>query len=181
MGAAENTDIVVALKGDHSTIEKHLLAVTEAVEADRPAVFRALVELLVRHEVAEEVVVYPAIRDMPGGDSVADARIAEQAEAESRLAELERFRPDTTEFASTFSQLRKSVLEHTALEEEHVFPLLERAPEETRGRLGDRYASARSSAPTHPHPSAPDTPPGNRLAGPVASLFDRMRDFTTNG
>jgi hypothetical protein len=31
-------------------------------------------------------------------------------------------------------------------------------------------------APTHPHPNAPDTPPGNMVLGPVAALADRFRD-----
>lgn len=34
---------------------------------------------------------------------------------------------------------------------------------------------AYSSAPTRPHPSAPDTSPGNAIAGPVAALSDRIR------
>ncbi|HUR08087.1 MAG TPA: hypothetical protein VM347_36465 [Nonomuraea sp.] len=31
-------------------------------------------------------------------------------------------------------------------------------------------------APTRPHPSAPDTPPGNKLLGPATGLIDRLRD-----
>jgi len=31
-------------------------------------------------------------------------------------------------------------------------------------------------APTHPHPNAPDTPPGNMVLGAVAALADRFRD-----
>ncbi len=181
MAAADSTDIVTALKKDHESIEEHLAAVQRADDAGRPAAFRELTELLVRHEMAEEMVLYPALRDLPGGAPVADARIAEQAEAESRLSELERFRCDTTEFLTTFAQLQKSVLEHAGLEEKHVFPLLEGLAEGARSHLGGRYVSARASAPTHPHPSAPDTPPGNRLAGPVAALFDRMRDALGHG
>jgi Thiamine pyrophosphate enzyme, N-terminal TPP binding domain len=33
-----------------------------------------------------------------------------------------------------------------------------------------------AATPTHPRPRAPDTPPGNRLLGPVAALFDKARD-----
>ena len=31
-------------------------------------------------------------------------------------------------------------------------------------------------APSRPHPSAPDEPPGDKVLGPVAGLLDRMRD-----
>jgi hypothetical protein len=31
-------------------------------------------------------------------------------------------------------------------------------------------------APTHPHPHAPSTPPGNVVAGAAASIVDKARD-----
>lgn len=45
-----------------------------------------------------------------------------------------------------------------------------------RVELGRRYVKAKDAAPTHPHPHAPDTPPGNVVLGPVAALVDRVRD-----
>lgn len=170
------SDIVELITEDHEALKSRLGEVTPAQGTDRDRVFRDLTEALVRHEVAEEVVVYPALRRLDRGDAVADARISEQAEAESKLAELERFRSDTSEFATGFSQLQDSVLGHAQLEEREVLPMLAELPEDRRFELGHRYVRARSSAPTHPHPSAPDTPPGNVLAGPVAALFDRIRD-----
>ena len=170
------TDIVSLITDDHEAVKRSLSAVTEAQGAERGGAFHQVTELLVRHEVAEEMVVYPAVRRLDGGPALADARIAEQAEAESKLAELERFRADTSEFATSFSQLQDSVLAHARLEERDVFPLFDHMSPDERRALGQRYVRARSSAPTHPHPSAPDTPPGNVLAGPVAALFDRIRD-----
>lgn len=38
---------------------------------------------------------------------------------------------------------------------------------------------AKKMAPTRPHPSAPDTPPGNKLLGPGVGLVDRARDLLT--
>jgi hemerythrin superfamily protein len=169
--------IVSLIQEDHAALRRELDALEQATDAERPRRFADLTEHLVRHEVAEELVVYPALRRLPGGDRVADARIAEQAEAEQRLAELDRFRSDTAEFHTTFTQLRGSVLDHAALEESDVIPLLSSAlSEEEAGEMGRRYVSARSSAPTHPHPSAPDTPPANTVAGPIVALFDRIRD-----
>ena len=45
-----------------------------------------------------------------------------------------------------------------------------------RIELGKRYVKAKEAAPTHPHPHAPDSPPGNVVLGPVAALVDRVRD-----
>jgi hypothetical protein len=42
--------------------------------------------------------------------------------------------------------------------------------------LGEALAKAKTTAPTHPHPSAPDTPPGNTLVGTVAGVIDRVGD-----
>jgi len=43
-------------------------------------------------------------------------------------------------------------------------------------KLGSRVKGVKALAPTRPHPSAPDTPPGDLLMGPVVGLFDRLRD-----
>lgn len=42
--------------------------------------------------------------------------------------------------------------------------------------LGDQVQKAKRMAPTRPHPSAPDTPPLNKVVGPGAGLVDRTRD-----
>ncbi len=136
-----------------------------------------MVTELVRHEVAEEHVIYPVVRRAPGGEEEAKTRIAEQAEAEKLLAEMEKLDASSVEFATAFTSLRRSVLEHASAEEATTFPLLrEMEDAESRSALGGRYELAKSKAPTHPHPHAPDTPPGNVILGPVAALFDKARD-----
>jgi hypothetical protein len=59
----------------------------------------------------------------------------------------------------------------------NIFPLL-RALEgdEKLLEMGAKYERAKSNAPTHPHPHAPNTPPGNKILGPIAALFDKARD-----
>ena len=41
--------------------------------------------------------------------------------------------------------------------------------------LGQRYEKAKKAAPSHPHPHAPDSPPGNVVLGPIAAVFDKVR------
>jgi hypothetical protein len=38
------------------------------------------------------------------------------------------------------------------------------------------YERAQQTAPTHPHPHAPDTPPGNLIVGSMTAVTDRVRD-----
>jgi hypothetical protein len=73
------------------------------------------------------------------------------------------------------------VTHHAQEEEDDVFPRLRQtcSPEQLR-ELGDKIRATKKVAPTHPHPSAPDTPPGNKILGPMAGLVDRVRDAVSS-
>jgi hemerythrin superfamily protein len=137
-----------------------------------------LVTEIVRHEVAEELVVYPTIRsDAPDGSAAVRPQLREQAEIEKMLARMERLDPTTPEFASELAVLERAVLTHVEAEEDGAFPLLCAIEgDDKQMEMGMRYERAKSSAPTHPHPHAPHTPPGNKVLSPIAALFDRARD-----
>jgi hemerythrin superfamily protein len=175
--ASPSDDVVDLLEEDHHLVEARLSELDTAGAGARAELFWKLTNDLVRHEVAEEVVVYPALRKVPGGDQIADARIAEQAEAEEKLAKMEKMDADSPEFVRELASLKKAVLEHAESEEKTAFAmLLGSLSLEQRAELGGRYLKAKEAAPTHPHPNAPDTPPGNVVLGPVAALVDRIRD-----
>ena len=42
--------------------------------------------------------------------------------------------------------------------------------------MGGKLAAAKKMAPTHPHPNAPNTPPGNLVGGVAAAVMDKARD-----
>jgi hemerythrin superfamily protein len=173
-----HTNLVQLLLADHRQAE-HLLDRFADVGADRrDEAFCELTYTLVRHEVAEEEVVYPVLRRyVDGGDDLADMRIAEQAKAEELLAEMEKAGVDSAAFPAMFTTLRSEVLAHAQAEELSVFPELTTSVRADELReLGTRYNLAKKVAPNHPHPHAPDTPPGNLVLGPVAAVVDRARD-----
>jgi len=171
-------DIVELLQQDHEKAKAMLAKITSAAPEARAELFCELVPDLVSHEVAEEIVVYPTIRsDAPDGEAEAEPRLKEQAEAEDLLNQMEKLDPASTEFGASLTKLKDAVLVHASAEEENIFPLLRALNrEDAREELGKRYEQAKSMAPTHPHPHAPDTPPGNVLLGPIAAIFDKMRD-----
>ena len=173
-----SNDVLDLLKADHRTVESLLGRFDKTPSSDRDGYFCEVVHTLVGHEVAEELVVYPALRDdAANGSTVADARLAEQAEAEQLLSEMETQEASSGAFTAKFKKLREAVLAHAEAEESTAFPLLEGSTTmEQRRDLGERYTKAKEKAPTHPHPHAPDTSPGNKLVGPVAAIFDRARD-----
>lgn len=176
MPEAPAGDLMALIKEHHQGITLDFNAVEESASESRTDAFVRLVEDLVGHEVAEELVIYPPFRRLGAGE-IADACLAEQNEAEQILTELEKFVPDSTEFLTTMERLKRLVLDHAAREEAEVLPRLQAScsPAEL-SELARRYSSARSSAPTHPHPNAPDQPPVNRVLVPVAALIDRIRD-----
>lgn len=43
--------------------------------------------------------------------------------------------------------------------------------------LGEAMEAAKKMAPTHPHPMAPDCPPGNIVSGAWAKILDSGKDL----
>ena len=92
-------DIVDLLSQDHEEAKQLLEEITGAAPGARKELFWELVPALVRHEVAEEVVVYPTIRsEAPDGDAEVEPRLKEQQQAEEMLASMENLDPESDEF-----------------------------------------------------------------------------------
>jgi hemerythrin superfamily protein len=177
MGIIPTDDVISLLAQDHEAIKERFLELGGADPDLRCRLFWELMDQLVRHEVAEEVVVYPALRQEPGGDAVADARLAEEAQAERLLARMEKLDPTTEEFAGAVHDLETAVLAHAEREEAAVFPLLS-ANEESGylALLGQKFKGEKLAAPNHPHPHSPHSPLAHKVVGPVAAFIDRVRD-----
>jgi iron-sulfur cluster repair protein YtfE (RIC family) len=177
MTIAPADDVVSLMIQDHQAVKDTFAAFESTPPESRAGLFRTLTEQMVRHEIAEEVVVYPLLRKLPGGDELADRRIAEEAAAEQQLAHMEKLDAATEEFMGAIHDLKTAVLDHAQKEENEVFPLLKR--HDDNGQLlllGQKYKGAKLEAPTHPHPHTPNSPTALKVVGPVANFIDRMRD-----
>ncbi|MGW5649506.1 hemerythrin domain-containing protein [Saccharopolyspora sp. NPDC003752] len=133
---------------------------------------------LVRHSVAEEQYLYPTAREtLPNGDEVADKEIAEHAEAEEVMKRLESMDVADAGFDDLMAQLIRDIRQHVEEEERDLFPRLEQACNaDELMDLGKKIQAAKKTAPTRPHPSAPDRPPANMILDPGVGMIDRMRD-----
>jgi hemerythrin superfamily protein len=136
---------------------------------------------LVRHSVAEEAYLYPAVREhVAGGDALADKELQDHARAEQMMKDLEGYEAGDADFDRLIGMLMSEIREHIADEEQNLFPRLRAAcPPDALDTLGDKVRTAKKTAPTRPHPSAPDKPPANKLLAPGAGLVDRLRDTLT--
>jgi hemerythrin superfamily protein len=173
-------DVIAELTTDHQEIEELFTNIEELPSGDRQRKLyadQATMEL-VRHSVAEETYLYPAVRaHIPGGDTLADRELEDHATAERTMKDLERCEADDPQFDRLITKLMTEIRTHIADEESNLFPRLrDSCSMETLNDLGDKVRQAKKSAPTRPHPSAPDKPPANKLLAPGVGLVDRMRD-----
>ncbi|KOX05529.1 hemerythrin domain-containing protein [Micromonospora profundi] len=176
----DDQDVVDILVTDHHEVEA--LFVELETRQGTPEYRRQLVDVviseLVRHAIAEEAYVYPTARKaLPDGDQIAEHEIAEHADAERTMKDLESVDPSDPRFDELLAHLTSTIRHHVQEEENDLFPRLRAATaREELVELAGKVTAIKKIAPTRPHPSAPDRPPANKLLAPGTGLVDRVRD-----
>ena len=189
-GMDERRDFIEVLIEDHREAEKIFDEIerlsaegngTDVLGQIRELTSKVIMEL-VKHSVAEEEYLYPRVRDeLPMGDEIAELEIMEHSQAEETMKQLDGMSPSNLDYLPTVRKLAGQIREHAGKEEADLFPLLGGVlNQEERLQLGAQIERAKSMAPTHPHPAAPDRPPMNKLLGPGVALVDRVRDALAN-
>jgi hemerythrin superfamily protein len=177
--APQGQDVVDLLLARHRQVEQLIADHEQATDpATRQARLQELRRRLSIHEAVEEQLVHPLVRrQLPDGHRIAAEVLAQEQEAKELLAALEATAPGTDEHEELVRRLFVGVRHHAVTEETEVFPALRLhlGPRE-RMRLGAMVERAERLAPTHPHPHAPNTPPGNVVGMPVVGVLDRARD-----
>ena len=181
MGMEGAMDGITLLRQDHKAVEglfkRFEKAGDNASKAKRDVVDR-IIEALAVHAAIEEQVFYPAVREaIPDvGDTVLEG-LEEHHIVKWTLKELEDMDPDHERFDAKVTVLIESVRHHVEEEEDELFPEVRKALGRKRlGEIGEAMEKAKKAAPTRPHPKAPDTPPGNLVAGAAAGAVDKARD-----
>ncbi|MEH0829971.1 MULTISPECIES: hemerythrin domain-containing protein [unclassified Micromonospora] len=171
-------DVVDLLLAQHAQIEQLFLLVIGSTGETRRDAFDDLVKLLAAHETAEEEVVHPLARNLPGGggDAMVDDRLDEERQAKETLKTLVAGGVDADGFDTGIILLRDAVLTHARYEERYEFPQLrQHVPADRLRSLAAAVRAAEATAPTRPHPSA-QSAKGNLAAGPALAVIDRVRD-----
>src|SRR6478752_7487703 len=103
--------------------------------------------------------------------------LVRHSDAEQTMKRLEGLEPEDEGFDAELATLMREIREHVKEEEGEMFPRMRAVfTQDELDKLGSRVKGVKAMAPTRPHPSAPDQPPGDLLLGPVVGLFDRLRD-----
>src|SRR3954452_24192978 len=184
--ADQQRDVIEVLEHDHREVEEMFAeleslrgASTDEARSRRKTVTEQVTIELVRHSVAEEVLVYPEVEEKVSAEEAEHAR-KEHAEAEETLARLEKLDPDDPDFDDELDTLMAEIRHHIEDEEGQMFAHMRQVMDAEELRtLGARVEGFKKVAPTHPHPNVPNEALARTAAGPAASLFDRMRDLAT--
>jgi hemerythrin-like domain-containing protein len=182
----EQRDVIEILEHDHREVEEMFSeleslrgASTDEDKSRRKELTEQVTIELVRHSVAEEVLVYPQVEGKVGEEEVEHAR-EEHAEAEETLQRLEKLDADAPDFDDELATLMKEIRHHIEDEEGEMFKHMRQTMEADELRkMGQRVEAFKKVAPTRPHPNVPNDPISRTAAGPAASLFDRLRDLAT--
>lgn len=173
-------DPVKLIKQDHRAVKKLFRSFERATRrADKQRLAEEIIEELSVHATIEEQLLYPLLRrgDERLEEPVLNA-LEEHHAAKLVLAELDKMDADDERFAAKMHVVRESVEMHIEEEETRLLPRLEKLLDaEDRSQLGEALLAARKSAPNHPHPAAPDTPPAGLLAGMMARMTDAGKDL----
>ncbi|CAA9547281.1 MAG: hypothetical protein AVDCRST_MAG79-2413 [uncultured Thermoleophilia bacterium] len=181
--ADQQRDVIEILSQDHREVEAMFRELedlrgrtSEEDRARRKDLVDNVTIELVRHAVAEETQVYPAVKEKVS-DEEAERAKREHAEAEKTMKQLERLDPEDPSFDQELETLMREIRGHVAEEEGVMFThMREVFSQEELEKLGGRVDAVKKVAPTRPHPMTPNDATVRLAVGPAASLFDRLRD-----
>lgn len=167
------------LRDDHREVEErfHKIETGNTGPDTYEDLVGEVIRLLSIHAAIEEHLLYPVAREaMPAMEADVLEDLEEHHVAKVLLSELDGMDRGDDRFLPKVNVLMENVRHHVRSEEDELFPALEDALEDDELEdLGERLERSKGIAPTRPHPSAPDAPPGN-LVDLGAAVVDRVRD-----
>jgi len=171
-----------AIKEDHdemySYFDKYTEHANDAAARERWA--NLLTWEIARHAVGEEIVVYPLMEKHlgPEGKQMADRDRQDHQYVKESLYKLEKLKPGAAEHAAVLKDVMDHLRKHNNDEETIDLPRLESViGAEGSKQAANSFKRTKQFAPTRPHPSAPDKPPFETLAGFLAAPMDKLKDL----
>ena len=179
---ADDHDVIDVLTTDHREFLSLISQIRSTADPEqRRDLADQLIAELVRHSVAEEMYVYPAMRDhLPHGAEAVDHDTDEHKELERVMKQLESTDSAGPEFLSVVDSIESILTDHVSDEEGEQFPQLRsHVPQEQLVELKGKVETAKKLAPTRPHPMSPNAELFHKAVGPGVGLVDRLRDTLT--
>ena len=172
--------LVKLIRQDHRAVRSLFRKFEQASRrAEKQKLGQQIIEELSVHASLEEQLVYPLLRERQARleDSVLNA-LEEHHAVKLVLAELDAMTADAERYDAKIHVVQESVEMHIEEEETSLLPRLEKLLDRDEDRrLAQMMREMKLTVPNHPHPSAPDTPPGNLIAGLAAGVMDTGKDI----
>jgi len=135
---------------------------------------------LARHAVAEEIVIYPYFESLMGktGLEYADEDRDDHQITKEQLYEFQSLKSADPKFKTLLKEIMDDMLPHLDKEEQRDMPALEAklSPEESE-KIGKSFERTKKFIPTKSHPSAPNKPPFETVAGFLAAPIDKLQNL----
>jgi len=180
--ATDKNALIGAIADDHQEMytyyDQYVKNTGDADAQDRWA--RQLIWEVARHAVGEELVVYPLMEKHLGvqGQKLADGDRADHEKVKKLLYDIESHKPGSQEHVAILKSVVELLRPHNDSEEQKDLPLLTKAiGEEASAEAATRFKRTKKFAPTRAHPSAPDKPPFETVAGLMAAPIDKLKDI----
>jgi len=168
------------VKADHDYIEKLYTAYCSTPDLVQK---RHLASIIIRelsvHSVAEEWSWYKLLKQKLTitGNVLRRHSMEEHDLIKTTLDKLDSMELVDRDFDHQLGEVIKTMRHHVMEEENHVIPPLEKhCTEEELKQLKLDWFDAKSKAPTHPHPWAPTSEMGSKVAAAVLRPFDALKD-----
>ncbi|KAI1196675.1 HHE domain protein [Nemania serpens] len=174
------TKISEAIKDDHRELEQAYKNILGAQTSDEKIRWRnQFTWELARHSIGEELVVYPQFEKLlPLGREMADHDRQEHLKVKKHLYTFQDLHPDDVDFESTLQALWTDLSQHIKEEEEHDLVALEEKLDASDSEsMVSSFKRTKMFIPTRSHPSAPDKPPFETVAGLLSAPIDHLRDI----
>lgn len=177
--SGSGSDVVDILTTDHREMTELLGQAEHTSDANqrRDLVDTVIAEVM-RHAVAEEMYVYPAIEEhVPNGKQEVEHDKQEHDEIVQVMKRMEDIEASDPKFMELARKLEAQLRHHADDEESDQFPKLRtHLPAEKLADLGVKVENAKKLAPTRPHPSAPHSELFHKSVGPGVGMIDRLMD-----
>jgi hemerythrin superfamily protein len=171
-------DVIDILTTDHHEVLALVGQIPTADPEQRRDMTDTVIAELMRHSVAEEMYVYPAMREhLQDGESMVQHDVEEHQQLEEVMKELEGLDAADARFLEALGRLESVLRDHVNDEENEHFPRLRaQLSGEQLIEMGNKVEAAKKAAPTRPHPSAPHSELFHKVVGPGVGMVDRLRD-----
>ena len=174
-------DAITLLRNDHKTVEqlfKRFEKAGDRAYVEKRQIVDRIIEELSVHAAIEEQLFYPVARaTVADTEDIALESLEEHHIVKWLLSELTDLDPAAERFDAKVTVLMENVRHHVEEEQDEFFPKVRQGLSRTQlADLGNAMVEAKKSAPTHPHPRSPDSPPGNSVVGTITGVIDRVGD-----